>query len=215
MLVGVLFAVYGQIYQTGANAYDFFLAWTVFVTLWVVVSNFAPLWLIYIALANTTFILYSQQVADWSGVFVFTSLFIINTIVLIASILLAKHNKTRTAPDWFLKIIALSCATYATLGMISGIFGDFKIAFLVLILMAAIALTAGIWYGLKTKSGFYLSVISFSLIVIVSAWLIEISERFFYNGAGMFLVMSLFIIASVTLTVKILINLQKNGKILF
>ena len=34
-LVGVLFAVFGQIYQTGADAYDFFSAWTVFITLWV------------------------------------------------------------------------------------------------------------------------------------------------------------------------------------
>jgi uncharacterized membrane protein len=44
VLVGVMFSVFGQIYQTGANAYDFFLAWSVFVTLWVIVSNFAPLW---------------------------------------------------------------------------------------------------------------------------------------------------------------------------
>ena len=50
ILVGVLFAVFGQIYQTGANAYDFFLGWTVFITLWVAISNFAPLWFIFIIL---------------------------------------------------------------------------------------------------------------------------------------------------------------------
>ena len=38
ILVGVLFAVFGQIYQTGANAYDFFLGWTMFITIWVFVS---------------------------------------------------------------------------------------------------------------------------------------------------------------------------------
>ena len=43
VLVGVLFAVFGQIYQTGANAYDFFLVWTIFVTLWVVGNYSAPL----------------------------------------------------------------------------------------------------------------------------------------------------------------------------
>lgn len=42
-LVGALFAVYGQIYQTGANAYDFFLGWTIFVTLWAIVSGYPPL----------------------------------------------------------------------------------------------------------------------------------------------------------------------------
>ena len=75
ILVGVLFAVFGQIYQTGANAYDFFLGWTMFITIWVFVSNYAPLWLVFITLINTTLILYSQQVAqDWSEVFVFTLL---------------------------------------------------------------------------------------------------------------------------------------------
>ena len=78
ILVGVLFAVFGQIYQTGANAYDFFLGWTMFIALWVAISNFAPLWLVFIVLINTTLILYSQQVAhNWSEVFVFTLLFII------------------------------------------------------------------------------------------------------------------------------------------
>ena len=87
ILVGVLFAVFGQIYQTGANAYDFFLAWTVFVTLWVIVSNFAGMWLLFLVLINTTFILYSEQVAKgWSEAFIYTALFIINTTVLIAGI---------------------------------------------------------------------------------------------------------------------------------
>ena len=62
VLVGVLFAVFGQIYQTGANAYDFFLGWTIFITLWVLISNFASLWLVYRVLINSTFVFYSQQV---------------------------------------------------------------------------------------------------------------------------------------------------------
>ena len=78
ILVGILIAVFGQIYQTGANAYDFFLGWSLFITLWVIISNFALLWLVYITLINTTLILYSQQVAnDWSEVFVFTLLFVL------------------------------------------------------------------------------------------------------------------------------------------
>src|SRR5690606_37988950 len=55
MLMGVLFAVFGQIYQTGANAYDFFLGWTMCVALWVVVARFQPLWFIFMVLLNTTF----------------------------------------------------------------------------------------------------------------------------------------------------------------
>ena len=202
VLVGVLFAVFGQIYQTGANAYDFFLAWTVFVTLWVLVSNFAPLWLLYLVLINTTFILYSQQVAkDWSEVFICSLLFIINVTVLISAIFWGKKK----IPNWFLNTVALASISYATIGVVIGIFDKHQVTFPILISITAIAFALGIWHGLKTKSGFYLSVIPFSLIIIVSAFLIKISD-----GEMMFLLVSLFIIASVTLTIKNLIDIQKK-----
>src|SRR5690606_14311902 len=150
ILVGVLFAVFGQIYQTGANAYDFFLAWTAFVTLWVIVANFTPLWLLYLILINTTFILYAEQVAkDWSEVFVFTFLFIINSTALITAMLLAKYKKIANVPNWFLNIIALASVTYATIGIVIGIFDTYQISFLLLILIASIAFVWGIWHGLK------------------------------------------------------------------
>ena len=206
VLVGVLFAIFGQIYQTGADAYDFFLTWTVFVTLWVIVSNFAPLWLLYLILINITLILYSEQVAkDWSEVFIFNLLLIINTTALITAILLSKFKKLVSVPNWFLNIMALTSISYATIGIIIGIFDKYQIAFLVLILTTVIVFALGIWYGLKIKSGFYLSVIPFSLIIIVSALLIKISD-----GEMMFLLISLFIVISVTLVIKNLINIQKK-----
>lgn len=202
VLVGVLFAVFGQIYQTGANAYDFFLAWTVFVTLWVLVSNFAPLWLLYLVLINTTFIFYSQQVAkNWSEVFICSLLFIINVIVLISAIFLGKKK----IPNWFLNTVALASVSFATIGVVIGIFDTYQVTLPILIFITAMAFALGIWHGLKAKSGFYLSVIPFSLIIIISALLIKISD-----GEMMFLLVSLFIIASVTLTIKNLIDIQKK-----
>lgn len=62
MLVGALFAVFGQIYQTGANAYDFFLGWTLFTALWVAVSNFPAMWLFFLALINVTVWQYFEQI---------------------------------------------------------------------------------------------------------------------------------------------------------
>ena len=209
VLVGVLFAVFGQIYQTGANAYDFFLGWTVFITLWVLVSNFAPLWLIYVVLINTTLIFYSAQVAqDWSDIFVITLLFIVNTVAVIAFTLLSNYKKIVNVPHWFLNAVALASTTYATIGIITGIFknnnknsGEFS----VLILITLVAFALGIWQGLKDKSIFYLSVIPFSLIIIVSALIIEAS-----SGEATFLLVSLFITISVTVVIKNLIDIQKK-----
>lgn len=206
VLVGVLFAVFGQIYQTGANAYDFFLAWTLFVTLWVIISNFAPLRLLYLILVNTTFILYAQQVAsDWSIVLVFTILFSFNTIILITLQLISTHKKTAVKPIWFMNTLALAAIAFGTIGIIFGIFEKYSFAFPLLILIASIVFTLGIRFGLKTKSGFYLSVIPFSVVLIISSLLIEVLE-----GQLMFLLVCLFIIASVTFIIKNLINIQKR-----
>ncbi|MCT2407486.1 DUF2157 domain-containing protein [Chryseobacterium antibioticum] len=205
-LVGVLFAVFGQIYQTGANAYDFFLAWTLFITLWVVVSNFAPLWLLYIVLLNTTFFLYTEQVAkDWPALLVITLFFLFNTAILLTFLFLDKDKKIENVPKWFTYILALGSVTFATAGMIFGILDGYDPVFPVLIPIVLLVFGLGIWHGIQSKNGFYLSVIPLSIIIIISALLLKISE-----GGGMLLLVSLFIIVSVTLVIMNLINLQKK-----
>ncbi|MEN8139198.1 MAG: DUF2157 domain-containing protein [Bacteroidota bacterium] len=206
VLVGVLFAVFGQIYQTGANAYDFFLGWTMFVTIWVIVANFSPLWLVYLTLVNTTLILYSQQVAhDWSDVFLFTMLLLINSGFLIGILLRIKIINKIKSPNWFTNIFALASVFFATIGIIIGIFDSSASQLWFLVLFTSLLYGSGIKYGLNIKSGFYLSIIPFSVIVIISALLIKISE-----DEAMFFFVSLFIITSVTLVIKNLINLQKK-----
>jgi uncharacterized membrane protein len=62
VLVGVLLAVYGQTYQTGADAFELFIGWAVLILGWVIVSEFAALWLVWLILLNTGAILYWHQV---------------------------------------------------------------------------------------------------------------------------------------------------------
>lgn len=206
VIVGVLIAVFGQIYQTGANAYDFFLGWTLFISLWVVISNYPPLWLVFLTLINTTFVLYSQQVAsDWSEVFVFSSLFLFNSLVLVAVHFLLKFRIDIKIPTWFTSLLGLAAILFSTIGIIIGIFDKHQTSFILLLLLSIIAYGAGLVYGFKTKNGFYLSIIPFSIIVIISALLIKISE-----GAAMFFIVSLFIIVSVTLLIKGLFDIQKK-----
>ncbi len=208
MLVGVLFAVFGQIYQTGANAYDFFLGWTLFITLWVLISNFAPLWLIYLTLINTTLILYAEQVAhDWSFVYITLLLFILNTLFLVFFIFLGKKISTITIPNWFTNIIALAAVFITTIGISVGIFSANEGSFWVLLLLTAIVFGLGVLYSLKIKSIFYISIIAFSLIVIISAFLTNLTDEYF-----MFLFVTLFIVASVTLVIKNLMDLQKKWR---
>lgn len=208
ILVGVLFAVFGQIYQTGANAYDFFLGWTMAIVIWVVISNFAPLWLVFITLINTTLILYAEQVAqDWSEIFVFALLFCINALFLIAFLLVKKINEHIIVPSWFTNVLALAVVFFSIVGIATGIFERNSEAFWVLLLLATGLYGIGVRYGLKQRSVFYLSIIAFSCIIICCALLIKIT-----SGKGMIFFIGLFVIASISMVIKTLIRLQKRWK---
>ena len=64
VLVGVLLAVYGQTYQTGADAFELFVGWAVLIFGWVLVSDFAALWVAWLIILNTGAILYWEQVGE-------------------------------------------------------------------------------------------------------------------------------------------------------
>lgn len=208
MLVGVLFALFGQIYQTGANAYDFFLAWTLFITLWVLISNFPPLWLVYLVLLNVTLITYANQVAhEWSEIKFFTLLFGLNTVYLILPMIISRFNQEVKAPRWFTNAVALAAVTYATIGMIIVIVDHYETVSLVLSLLTLALYTAAILQGFKEKNIFYLSLIPFSLIILITTLIIEVSGT---GKDSVFLLTSLFVIGSVTGLIIGLVALQKK-----
>lgn len=206
VLVGVLFAVFGQIYQTGADAYDFFLAWTFFITIWVLVSNFAPLWLIFFALINVTFGLFIDQVAsDWSELTIFGIFFVFNALIVIFSILTMKFYRDVKIPTWFINVFTLTALFFAVAAMVFGIFDDYKNGFPILLSVVMLFFGLGIGYGVKNKNGFFIASIAFSLIIIINAMFVHGSEE-----EASFLFVGLFTIASITGLVKYLIGLQKK-----
>ncbi|WET47450.1 DUF2157 domain-containing protein [Chryseobacterium indologenes] len=211
-LVGVLFAVFGQIYQTGANAYDFFLAWTIFITLWVIISDFAPLWLLYVVVMNTTLILYSEQVAkDWNDGIIILLLFVLNTAFLIGSILLS-HYKKFSIPNWFTNILSLAVVSISTFGLCLDFVDSHKTLLSFLIPLSIITYALGIWYGFKTKNSFYFAIIPLSLVIVICSLLFRISDNGDLLNEGIFLLVFVFVIASITLIIKNLMNLQKKWK---
>lgn len=206
--LGVLFAVFGQIYQTGANAYDFFFGWTAAITLWVLIASFPPLWLIYLMLVNTTFVLYAEQVATGlSETWVINILFIFNTIVLIFSLYLPIIYKEAKVPTWFTQFLALAVVTLATIGIAISIFEPQMPEFSILFFATIGAYGLGVNYGFKEKRIFYLAIIAFSIIIIIAAFIIKISE-----DIGAFFLITLFIVGSVTMLIKYLLSLQKQWK---
>ncbi|HMS66543.1 MAG TPA: DUF2157 domain-containing protein [Saprospiraceae bacterium] len=207
ILIGVLFAVYGQIYQTGANAYDFFLGWTLFTIIWAVIADYAVLWVLFILLINTTIFLYAEQVVDhWSDIFVMALQFVINSLFLIYFLKRPKDPEVKT-PEWFINLLAISAVSFATLGIVNGIFNTYEVSFLALIIITLALYGLAIKYGWENHKTIYFAIIPLSIILIISALLIKVSY-----DAIMFFVITLFVIGSVTLVIKNLIDLQKKWK---
>jgi uncharacterized membrane protein len=63
VLVGVFMAVFGQIYQTGADAYHIFMMWSLLTLGWTVISNFPAQWLVWLVITNTFLVLWWVQAA--------------------------------------------------------------------------------------------------------------------------------------------------------
>ncbi len=62
VFAGVLFAVIGQVYQTGADAYELFTAWSVLILPWAIASRSSAHWFLWIVISLTAFALYGGQV---------------------------------------------------------------------------------------------------------------------------------------------------------
>lgn len=207
-LVGVLFAVFGQIYQTGANAYDFFLGWTVFIFVWALISDFPPLWLILLVLVHLTLYLYAEQVSDSLNYMSLINIqVVLDLVVLILIERLFKERFSRLKTGWFVYLTGLYMAVILTAAVIYGIYSKtYRIEWFVSIGLGLISYAAGVFHGIGTRNVFYLSVTGFSLIVILTALLIKPFE----DPVGIFFVAGLFLVLTTTFLIRQIMKLNKK-----
>jgi len=59
--LGILLALIGQTYQTGADPWQLFAVWALFMTPWAVMARSSALWILWIVLINVSAILYYQK----------------------------------------------------------------------------------------------------------------------------------------------------------
>ncbi|WP_217806087.1 DUF2157 domain-containing protein [Halomonas sp. BC1] len=66
-VVGVLLALIGQVYQTGADPWQLFAGWAVLALPWVVMARLSELWLLWWGLVNMAIWLYASVWGLWGG----------------------------------------------------------------------------------------------------------------------------------------------------
>ena len=173
VLTGCLFALYGQIYQTGANAYDFFLGWTLCVAVFVLISRFPPLWLFHIILINTTIILYAAQVLRFeTNDFLFLILFMVNAMGVMLWELFSPY---KSGGRWFPRVVGLGALFFITTDANMAITHGFDShGYVLTFIVYLAAMVIGIaLYKFTIKDLFMLASVFLSIIITV---MVTISE---------------------------------------
>lgn len=128
ILLGVLLALYGQTYQTGADPWQLFFNWALLILPWAFIGRFASLWLVWVMLINVSIYLYFTTFGNWFwSLFspaeqMFWAGFVFNAAVLGGWELLARRFSWLDE-RWAIRIVALLGGSAITMLMVFMIFG--------------------------------------------------------------------------------------------
>lgn len=75
IITGSLLALFGQVYQTGADTWQLFASWALLIVPWVVIARMPALWLLWLGLINAGLMLYTA-VSTFFGVNYFNQAFV-------------------------------------------------------------------------------------------------------------------------------------------
>ncbi|HHB93056.1 MAG TPA: DUF2157 domain-containing protein [Thioploca sp.] len=214
ILLGALLAVYGQTYQTGADAFGLFVVWAALILPWVLVSRFAPLWLLWLILLNLGLGLFWEQVVVPNHheipIELFLLLFLLNGMALL--ILEFNHKLEWLQGKWLgiiLFITTLTILIIPTLMTIVNfniIWQDnqlFGLATVLYILTTAFSL----WYYRYQRHDLLLLAICLLGILITFTTLIGVSLAL--DEVILFLLLAVIVIGQATLATKWLLKVQQ------
>lgn len=214
ILLGVLLALYGQTYQTGADPWQLFANWALLMLPWAFVAQFASIWLIWVALLNLSIVLYFQTSSFMFGLFfsdienVFWILFIFNSFVWVVWELLASRFSW-LEERWTIRLIAIVSGFSISYLMLMVIFDHYSsrvpVFFIYLVWAGALYYSyRRIKHDLFMLAGLCLS----AIVVITSFFANNLLDQ--HDSVGGFFFLTLIVIAMAAGAAKWLKNLQKE-----
>lgn len=176
LLTGAVFAVFGQVYQTGADPYQLFAAWAALIVPWALIGRLAVLWLIWIALVNLAVVLYAQVNPGWLDIAfglvdVTWVLFGFNTVALVVWEWLAIGWVPWLRASWARRLLAFASGWCASLLAFWAVIGELPDAGLATLAYVAWMGLAFWYYRYRDLDLFVLAAGILSAIVIVAAGL--------------------------------------------
>jgi len=196
LFTGVLLALIGQLYQTGADTFELFAAWALAIAPWVLVSRFAALWLLWLLLANLAITLFFQTFHGVLGLAfgperqLWLAL-ALNAIALALWEAAARAGVVWLQERWAMRLIATACGVIVTVLALMAIFAwhtsGWGIAGWLAWMMVSYAV-----YRHAVKDVYVLALDALSLIVVTAAF---IGRQIRGYDAGEYLLIGLVVIA--------------------
>jgi uncharacterized membrane protein len=122
-LVGLLQAVVGQEYQTGADSYMLFLLWALLIVVWVAIGRFSLLWLLLLVLLNLAAGLFWGQVVG-GGAAMYLPPAALDALALIAWELARRRGISWIGGRWMPRLIALMAMAQLMIPTVESIFNS-------------------------------------------------------------------------------------------
>jgi len=183
ILLGVLLALVGQTYQTGADPWQLFFYWAILMLPWAFVGQFGAMWIFWIALIDISILLYMDTFGRLFGFYFYSEssltwiLFIFNTLSWIV------WESLKSYFEWLNTSWAIRLLGFVSMASITGLVQVFiweKETSLVLLIWMGWLSIVYIIYRIKTIDLFMLSLASLSFsIITVSSLLTIISWKNF------------------------------------
>ncbi|MGB3800727.1 MAG: DUF2157 domain-containing protein, partial [Lewinella sp.] len=202
-LIGAILAVLGQVYQTGANAYDFFLGWLILSLPWAAALPFAPLYLVVVGLINAAFITYTQQIGIELS-FLVTGMLLFGCN-LICWMVLWSWFRSRPRFNWLLQLVAFWAVIVATVNISAGAYDEYPTQLFYTVLFAALVYAGWALLALRERSLYYLALVGGGSLVTLTFLLLRWAQ--FLDS---FLLAGLFILIGVTVLVHYLNRLNRS-----
>lgn len=221
VLVGVLLAVFGQTYQTGADSFEVFALWAGLTIAWVVLAKYVGLWLLWFAIAQAALSLYAGQVLvpddllTWSGSFVLQSLFSLAGLIL-WEWLSPKPSFSWLSGNWIRVVLVTTAAVWLSFCPWRWIFDifssrDMDAGTLIGGLLWVASMGVGIWFYQKVRfsiGAMSVCLFSFGIISVaaIARLLIEIED----DSAGIYLFIGLVSVVIFSLIATWIIRVSRS-----
>lgn len=192
-LIGIMFALFGQVYQTGADAYMLFVIWSISIMPMVVVVRYLPSYFLFFITASAGAILYTIQSGESMLVISIVNILPLIIMILVNNILKKDKRVVEKIEKFFITLLFLYFLVGASSYAIRDE-NDFFLSFAYYVIWAF-----GIFFYKKEKYYKLLSLIPLFTLIPPAMFLLFKDS---VNSIESFLVLTIVIIAEYAFLIK-------------